>query len=57
MNGAECSDGMETIRIPDCTPIAFRIMIQYLYSNNNSNIDIYDYNRSEVSSAVRCDLN
>jgi outer membrane protein len=33
------------------------LRVQYLYSNNNSNIDIYDYNRSEVSSAVRCDLN
>ncbi|MFZ3322607.1 MAG: tetratricopeptide repeat protein [Usitatibacter sp.] len=33
------------------------LRVQYFYSNNNSNIDIYDYNRSEVSSAVRCDLN
>ncbi|HTS84570.1 MAG TPA: tetratricopeptide repeat protein [Usitatibacter sp.] len=32
------------------------LRVQYFYSNNNSNIDIYDYNRSEVSSAVRCDL-
>ncbi len=33
------------------------LRVQYYYSNNNSNIDIYDYNRSEISSAVRCDLN
>jgi outer membrane protein len=29
----------------------------YLYTQNNSNIAIYDYNRSEVITAVRCDLN
>ena len=30
---------------------------QYLYSRNDSNIDIYDYNRGEVSSLVRCEMN
>jgi len=31
------------------------LRLQYLYSKNNSNIDIYDFNRYEVSSTVRCD--
>jgi tetratricopeptide (TPR) repeat protein len=30
--------------------------VQYLYSHNSSNIDIYDFNRSEVSSNIRCDM-
>ncbi|MGE5616197.1 MAG: tetratricopeptide repeat protein, partial [Bacillota bacterium] len=30
--------------------------IQYLYSRNNSNIDIYDFNRYEILTAIRCDL-
>jgi outer membrane protein len=29
---------------------------QWLYSRNDSNIAIYDYNRNEVSSAVRCEF-
>lgn len=29
----------------------------YGYTQNNSNIAIYDYNRSEVITAVRCDIN
>jgi outer membrane protein len=29
---------------------------QWLYSRNDSNIAIYDYTRSEVSSAIRCDF-
>ena len=31
------------------------LRLQYLYSKNNSNIDIYDFNRYEVNSSVRCD--
>jgi hypothetical protein len=30
--------------------------VQYVYSHNSSNIDIYDFNRSEVSSNIRCDM-
>jgi len=36
---------------PRCT-----LRVQLLVSRNDSNIAIYDYNRSEVSSAVRCDF-
>ncbi|MDX2220450.1 MAG: tetratricopeptide repeat protein [Burkholderiales bacterium] len=36
---------------PSCT-----LRAQWLYSKNDSNIAIYDYTRSEVSSAVRCDF-
>lgn len=36
---------------PTCT-----LRVQWLYSKNDSNIAIYDYTRSEVSSAVRCDV-
>jgi hypothetical protein len=32
------------------------LRVQWLYSRNASNIDIYDFNRNEVSSTVRCDL-
>jgi tetratricopeptide (TPR) repeat protein len=28
---------------------------QYAYSGNRSNIDIYDFNRHEISSVIRCD--
>ncbi len=30
---------------------------QYVYTRNNSNISIYDFNRGELSTAVRCDVN
>jgi outer membrane protein len=33
------------------------VRAQYAYTNNDSNIDIYSYNRSEVVTAVRCDYN
>lgn len=33
------------------------LRVQYAYSGNRSNIDIYDFNRSEVSSTIRCDMN
>lgn len=33
------------------------LRVQYAYSGNRSNIDIYDFNRSEVSSTIRCDTN
>lgn len=36
---------------PSCT-----LRAQWLYSRNDSNIAIYDYTRSEISSAVRCDF-
>ena len=30
--------------------------LQYVYSTNRSNIDIYDFNRHEISSVIRCDI-
>ncbi len=33
------------------------LRVQYAYSRNDSNIDIYDFNRHEVSSTIRCDMN
>ena len=32
------------------------LRLQYAYSTNRSNIDIYDFNRHEVTSVIRCDL-
>ncbi len=32
------------------------LRLQYAYSRNHSNIDIYDFDRHEVSTAIRCDL-
>jgi hypothetical protein len=32
------------------------LRVQYVYSRNASNIDIYDFNRSEISSNIRCDI-
>lgn len=32
------------------------LRLQYAYSRNASNIDIYDFNRHEISSTIRCDL-
>lgn len=32
------------------------LRLQYAYSRNSSNIDIYDFNRSEVSSTIRCEM-
>ena len=29
----------------------------YAYTRNSSNIDIYDFDRHEVSSTIRCDIN
>ena len=31
--------------------------VQYAYSGNRSNIDIYDFNRHEISSVIRCEMN
>jgi tetratricopeptide (TPR) repeat protein len=33
------------------------LRLQYTYSRNSSNIDIYDFDRSEISSTIRCDMN
>jgi outer membrane protein len=33
------------------------VRTQYVYTRNSSNIDIYTFDRNEVSTAVRCDLN
>lgn len=33
------------------------VRAQYSYTRNDSNISIYDFNRSEVSTAVRCETN
>ena len=33
------------------------VRAQYVYTRNDSNISIYDFNRSEVSTAVRCEIN
>jgi outer membrane protein len=30
---------------------------QYAFSGNRSNIDIYDFNRHEISSVIRCEMN
>ena len=32
------------------------LRLQYAFSTNASNIDIYDFNRHEVSSTIRCDV-
>ena len=32
------------------------LRLQWMYSHNASNIDIYDFNRNEVSSTIRCDI-
>ena len=32
------------------------LRVQYAYSHNSSNIDIYDFNRHEISSTIRCDM-
>jgi hypothetical protein len=32
------------------------LRFQYAYSRNASNIDIYDFNRNEISSTIRCDM-
>ena len=32
------------------------LRVQWAYSLNNSNIDIYDYNRNEILSSIRCDM-
>jgi hypothetical protein len=32
------------------------LRLQYAYSTNRSNIDIYDFNRHEISSTIRCDI-
>ncbi len=31
------------------------LRLQYAFSHNSSNIDLYDFNRHEVSSTIRCD--
>jgi tetratricopeptide (TPR) repeat protein len=33
------------------------LRLQWAYSHNGSNIDIYDFNRHEISSTIRCDMN
>jgi hypothetical protein len=33
------------------------LRVQYFYSGNRSNIDIYDFNRHEVYKGIRCDMN
>jgi hypothetical protein len=32
------------------------LRLQYVYSHNSSNIDIYDFNRGEISSTIRCEM-
>jgi len=32
------------------------LRLQYVYTRNQSNIDIYDFNRYEITSTIRCDL-
>jgi len=32
------------------------LRLQYGYSHNSSNIDIYDFNRNEISSNIRCEM-
>jgi tetratricopeptide (TPR) repeat protein len=33
------------------------LRLQYAFSKNASNIDIYDFDRHEISSTIRCDMN
>ena len=33
------------------------LRLQYAFSKNSSNIDIYDFDRHEISSTIRCDMN
>jgi outer membrane protein len=35
---------------------ACNLRLQYAYSLNRSNIDIYDFNRYEISSSIRCEI-
>jgi tetratricopeptide (TPR) repeat protein len=35
---------------------ACQLRLQYAYSLNRSNIDIFDFNRHEISSTIRCEL-
>ena len=32
------------------------LRLQYAFSHNSSNIDIYDFNRHEITSTIRCDM-
>ena len=32
------------------------LRLQYAFSRNGSNIDIYDFDRHEISSTIRCDM-
>jgi hypothetical protein len=48
---AEASLGVNWQFRDKCT-----LHLQYAYSHNHSNIDIYDFNRSEISSTIRCDM-
>ena len=32
------------------------LRVQWMYSHNASNIDIYDFNRNEITSTIRCDI-
>jgi hypothetical protein len=32
------------------------LRLQYIFSKNSSNIDIYDYDRHEISSTIRCEM-
>lgn len=36
---------------------ACTMRVQYAFSGNRSNIDIYDFDRHEISSVIRCDMN
>lgn len=36
---------------------ACNLRLQYAFTANRSNIDIYDFNRHEISSVIRCDMN
>lgn len=48
---ADVSLGVSWKFQPRCT-----LRVQWLFSRNDSNIAIYDYSRSEASSAIRCDI-
>ncbi|MGZ5101662.1 MAG: hypothetical protein ACXWGX_13755, partial [Usitatibacter sp.] len=32
------------------------LRLTWAYTHNSSNVDIYDFNRNEVSSTVRCEM-
>jgi hypothetical protein len=57
----ECSTGATPLGKPPSAWcgifVKCALRLQVAYTNNASNIDIYDFNRTEVSSVIRCEMN